>query len=167
MKTVIRILVLLTATMVSANSLAMDNTAENENMNKKIIVEGNNRFALELFAKLQGTKGNLFFSPYSISTALAMTHAGARNQTESQMTEVLHFPVSANLKTDSSSKSLPERQQFALEFGKIIKDLNNRGRKGNYYTLTVANALWGQKDYGFLQEFIKLMVKLKPLEVGY
>jgi serpin B len=142
--------------MVSANSLAMDNTAEKENMNKKIIVERNNRFALELFAKLQSTKGNLFFSPYSISTALAMTHAGARGETESQMAETLHFPVSANPRTDSSSKSLPERQQFALEFGKIIKDLNNRGRKGSY-TLTVANALWGQKDYGFLQEFIKLI----------
>jgi serpin B len=142
--------------MVSANSLAMDNTAEKENMNKKIIVDGNNKFALELFAKLQSTKGNLFFSPYSISTALAMAHAGARNETESQITEMLHFPVSANRRTESASKLLLDRQQFALTFGNIIKDLNNRGRKGNY-TLTVANALWGQKDYGFLKEFLELI----------
>ena len=156
MKAIKRILVLSAAIMVSANSLAMDNQTMEENTNKKIIVDGNNKFALELFAKLQSTKGNLFFSPYSISTALAMAHAGARNETESQMAGVLHFPVSVNLRTDSSSKSLPDRQQFASSFGKIIQDLNNRGQKGGY-TLNVANALWGQKDYGFLQEFLKLI----------
>jgi len=156
MKVFKRILVLLAAIIFSANLSAMDNAAEKENMDKKIIVDGNNEFALDLFAKLQSTKGNLFFSPYSISTALAMTYAGARNQTESQMAEVLHFPVSANRRMDSSSKSLPDRQQFPKEFGKIIKDLNNRGQKGAY-TLTVANALWGQKDYGFLEEFLELI----------
>jgi len=76
MKTIKHILVLAMLIMVSANSLAMDNPIAKENMNKKIIVDGNNKFALELFTKLQSTKGNLFFSPYSISTALAMAHAG-------------------------------------------------------------------------------------------
>jgi serpin B len=136
----------------------MDNTAEKENMSTKIIVEGNNEFALELFAKLQSAKGNLFFSPYSISTALAMTFAGARGQTETQMAEVLHFPVSANQRMDSTSKSLLNRQQFALSFGSIIKDLNNKGQKGAY-TLTIANALWGQKGYGFLEQFQELIEK--------
>ena len=156
MKAIKRIFVLSAAIIVSANLSAMDKPAEKDKMNKKIIVDGNNKFALELFAKLQSTKGNLFFSPYSISTALAMTHAGARNQTESQMAEVLHFPVAVNRTTDASSKSLLDRQQFAAEFGKIIIDLNKRGQKGAY-TLTVANALWGQKDYGFLEEFLKLI----------
>ena len=156
MKAIKLILVLSAAIMVSANSLAMDNQTAKENMNKNIIVEGNNKFALELFAKLQSTKGNLFFSPYSISTALAMAHAGARNETESQMAGVLHFPVSVNRRTDSSPKSLPDRQQFASSFGNIIKDMNNRGEKGGY-DLTVANALWGQKNYGFLEEFLKLI----------
>jgi len=156
MKAIKRILVLLAAIMVSANSLAMDNQMAKENMNKKIIVEGNNKFALELFAKLQSTKGNLFFSPYSISTALAMAHAGARNETESKMAGVLHFPVSVHRRTDSSPKSLLDREQFASSFGNIIKDLNNRGQKGGY-TSTVANALWGQKDYGFLEDFLELI----------
>ena len=156
MKAIKRILVLLAAITVSAHSLAMDNPMAKENMNKKIIVDGNNKFALELFAKLQSTKGNLFFSPYSISTALAMAHAGACNETESQMAGVLHFPVSVNRRTESSSQSSLDRQQFASSFGNIIKDLNNRGRKGGY-TLTVANALWGQKDYGFLQKFLELI----------
>ncbi len=156
MKAINHISVLAVLIMVSANSLSMDNPKTKENMNKKIIVEGNNKFALELFAKLQIAKGNLFFSPYSISTALAMVHAGARNETESQMAGVLHFPVSADRRTDSSSRPLSDRQQFASSFGNIIKDLNNRGQKGSY-TLTVANALWGQKDYGFLEEFLELI----------
>jgi len=156
MKTVKKILVLTAVIIVSAEPSVKVNAAEKENMDRRIIVEGNNKFALELFAKLQSTKGNLFFSPYSISTALAMAHAGARNQTESQMAEVLHFPVNVNQSTDSSSKSLPDRQQFASTFGNIIKDLNKKGQKGAY-TLTVANALWGQKGYGFLEEFLKLI----------
>ena len=156
MKATIRIITLLAAIMFSATSIALDNRTVKENMNNKMIVDGNNKFALELFAKLQSTKGNLFFSPYSISTALAMAHAGARNETESQMAGVLHFPVSVNRKTDSSSKSSPDRQQFPLAFGKIIQDLNNRGHKGGY-TLTVANALWGQKNYGFREEFLGLI----------
>jgi len=156
MKAIKRILFLSAVIMVSTNSLAMDNPMAKENMNKNIIVKGNNKFALEIFAKLQSTKGNLFFSPYSISTALAMVHAGARNETESQMARVLHFPVSVDQITDSTSKSLPDRQQFASSFGNIIKDLNNRSQKGGY-TLNVANALWGQKDYGFLEKFLELI----------
>ena len=55
------------------------------------LVEGNTTFALELYSQLKTNPGNLFFSPYSISTALAMTYAGARGETEKQMGQVLHF----------------------------------------------------------------------------
>ncbi|MHC4508577.1 MAG: serpin family protein, partial [Planctomycetota bacterium] len=88
-------------------------------------------------------------------TALAMTHAGARGQTASQMAQVLHFPTEAN-ETSESAPVVLDRRQFASAFGEIIKDLNNRGEKGGY-TLTVANALWGQKEYGFLKEFLELI----------
>jgi len=129
---------------------------------ERIIVQGNNKFALELYAKLRAREGNLFFSPYSISTALAMTYAGARGQTESQMAEVLHFPTVTKLVAEPKGglMALPgwERKQFHSAFGRIIKDLNNRGEKGGY-ELTVANALWGQKGYGFLKTFLKLTEK--------
>jgi serpin B len=42
------------------------------------LVEANTAFALDLFGQLNEDSGNLFFSPYSISTALALTYAGAR-----------------------------------------------------------------------------------------
>jgi len=125
-------------------------------MYEQTVVEGNNEFALVLFAQLQGQEGNLFFSPYSISTALAMAYAGARSETEIQMAKALHFPVITNPDKETSSSVVPDRQQFASAFGRIIKDLNNRGEKGSY-ELTVANALWGQQDYGFLTEYLELI----------
>ncbi|HVV73828.1 MAG TPA: serpin family protein, partial [Verrucomicrobiae bacterium] len=55
------------------------------------LVAGNTRFALDLYGQLAGTPGNLFFSPYSISTCLAMLYAGAGGRTEQQMSDVLGF----------------------------------------------------------------------------
>ena len=57
------------------------------------LVKGNTRFALDLYAKLRAHKGNLFFSPYSISTALAMTYTGARDQTAKEMADTLHLDL--------------------------------------------------------------------------
>jgi serine protease inhibitor len=111
--------------------------------NQQTVVAGNNKFALELYGKLENQQGNLFLSPYSISTALAMTCAGAKGQTEKQMAEALCFaPV--------------QNGQFHKTFGEIIKQLNASGEKGGY-ELVVANALWGQKDYKFLPEFLTLV----------
>src|SRR5271154_4221537 len=57
----------------------------------------NNAFALDLYGKLaSGNQDNLFFSPSSIETALAMTYAGARGDTATQMAAVLHLPVASD-----------------------------------------------------------------------
>src|SRR5712664_2781100 len=55
------------------------------------VVDGNTAFALDLLGQLKSTRGNIFYSPYSISTCLAMTYAGARGDTEEQMSRVLHL----------------------------------------------------------------------------
>ena len=123
---------------------------------EKSVVEGNNKFALELYAKLSGKEGNLFFSPYSISTALAMACAGARGSTEMQMARVMHYPVILSPGDESSSTIIPDREKFAGAFGKIIKDLNSRGEKGAY-ELRVANALWGQEGYEIVSDFIRVV----------
>ena len=128
---------------------------------QEVVVEGNNKFAFELYTKLQTQDGNLFFSPYSISTALAMTYAGARGETKKQMAQVLHFPTvpkenECPAKKSISIKQLLEQSEFHREFGEIIKGLNARGEQGKY-ELSVANALWGQAGYGFLKEFLELL----------
>jgi len=125
-----------------------------EKVHARIVAKRNNEFALELYAKLRQREGNLFFSPYSISTALAMTYAGARGQTDTQMAKVLHFPTVPS--ETVLVKNTFARTRFHSAFGTIVKDLNTRGEKGGY-ELTVANALWGQKGYGFLEEFLQLV----------
>src|SRR4051812_37884117 len=58
----------------------------------KAVVDGNTGFACDLYGKLRAREGNLFFSPFSVSTALAMTSAGARGDTLKGMTRALHLP---------------------------------------------------------------------------
>jgi serpin B len=104
-------------------------------------VRGNNAFAVELYRRLSEAKGNLFFSPESVSISLAMTYAGARGETARQMAETLHF-------------TLPQaRLQPAM--AALLRTLNAVG-KGNYQ-LSLANALWVQKDYALLPTFSKLV----------
>jgi len=116
-------------------------------ISEESVVQGNNRFALKLYQKLRAENEdeNMFFSPYSISTALAMTYAGAKGETEKQMASVLCFPT----------ESTPSKGDFHRSFGSVINGLNTRGKKGAY-ELTVANALWGQKGYSFLKGFLEL-----------
>ena len=63
-------------------------------MELKTLAQGNNAFAFSLYRALASERGNLFYSPYSISLALAMTYGGARGETESQMADTLQFLLS-------------------------------------------------------------------------
>jgi len=108
---------------------------------KAAVVKGDNQFALELYAKLREQEGNLFFSPYSISTALAMTYAGARNKTAEEMAKTLHFTL--------------DNERLHPAFAAVMKDLNGDGKE-RPFQLLAANALWAQKDYAFRDDFLKL-----------
>jgi len=108
---------------------------------QQALAESNNRFAFSLYARLKDSKGNLFLSPYSISTALTMTYAGARGETAAQMARTLELKLE------------PDRLHPAVFH--LIEAVNTGGRKGGY-ELSVANALWGQKGHGFLPEFLEL-----------
>lgn len=121
------------------------------------VVDGNYRFALALYEKLRTGDGNLFFSPYSVSTALAMTYAGARGETERQMAETMWYPTSTEVLEKLGVAGKPmTAEEFAGAFGQIIRDLNARGGT-DAYELRVANALWGQKDFAFLDAFARLV----------
>jgi serine protease inhibitor len=104
------------------------------------VVEGDNAFAVALYGQLRNQSGNLFFSPESISTALAMAYAGARGGTASEMATTLHF-------------TLPPRQLHPA-MGVLLHDLNAT-HEG--YQLSIANALWAQRGYNFLSEFLQLL----------
>jgi serpin B len=104
-------------------------------------VRGNTAFALDLYGRLRGREGNLFLSPESISTALAMTYAGARGRTAEEMAATLHFTLS------------PERLHPAM--AALLRDLGGRTGQGGY-SLSLANALWAQRGHPFLPEFLRL-----------
>jgi serpin B len=122
---------------------AVDTNSTTDGNDIKEAVAGNSDFAFDLYGKLKNNEpnGNLFFSPYSISTALAMTYAGARGNTEKQMAATLHFTL--------PNKSL--HSAFGTLQKQLIQDKKSRG-----YQLFLANALWGQKGEPVLKEFLDL-----------
>jgi serpin B len=103
------------------------------------LVNSNTTFALDLYRALRKEDGNLFFSPYSISTALAMTYAGACGETEVQIKETLCF-------------TLPQGVLHPA-FRGLDTDLTRRTSDIEGVQLSIANALWGQIGYPFLLDF--------------
>jgi serpin B len=90
------------------------------------LVASNTAFALNLYQQLATNSGNLFFSPYSISTCLAMTYAGARGDTAAQMSQVLGFGTN--------------QPQFASTFGQLQSELR-ADQQTNGIELNLANAV--------------------------
>jgi serpin B len=138
------ILPFLAGTLFLLASVSVLLSANAEKSKSEALVEGNTAFALDIYQRLKDTKGSIFFSPYSISTALAMTYAGARENTAAQMADVLHFA--------STQKELHPT------FGKLETWLNGIQEKGDVQ-LNVANSLWPQKGYSFLKEYLTLTKK--------
>lgn len=112
------------------------------------LVTDNTTFALSLYQVLREEQGNLLFSPLSISTALAMTYAGARNTTETQMGTTLHFDLS--------------QSRLHAAFNALDLALNSRGEggpgsEGEGFRLNIVNATWGQEDFPFIPEFLDVL----------
>jgi len=103
----------------------------------KNVVDANNQFALDYYSKLKSKdSGNIFFSPFSISSAFVMTYEGAKGQTADEMRSVFYFPEDSNLRR--------------TEYTSIFDEINKGDKK---YKLSSANALWGQQDYQFSKDF--------------
>jgi serpin B len=112
------------------------------------LADGNAAFAFDLYHTLRGEGGNLFFSPYSISTALAMTYAGSAGETASQMAATLHFTLPA--------ESLhPALNAYALD----LQARAEQATEGTPFELSIANSLWGQQGFPFLPEFLDLLAE--------
>ncbi|XP_019640738.1 PREDICTED: leukocyte elastase inhibitor-like isoform X2 [Branchiostoma belcheri] len=102
----------------------------------------NTEFALSLYRQLCGDGGNVFFSPYSISVALAMTSLGARGSTEAAMKGTLCYKDMSNDVLHSTFSTL-HQQLYASD----------------KYTLQTANRLYGEQTYSFLQDFLNATKK--------
>jgi serpin B len=114
------------------------------------LTDGNGVFAFNLYKSVSQEEGNLFYSPYSISAALAMTYAGARGDTEKQMADTLQFYLS--------------QSQLHPAFNSLDQELASRGegakgKDGEGFRLNIVNAIWGQKDYAFLVSFLDTLAE--------
>jgi serpin B len=112
------------------------------------LVRGNTVFALDLYQHVRTGEGNLFYSPYSISAALAMTYAGARGQTEAEMKNTLQF--------------LLPQSRLHPAFDRLEITLASRGqttpaKDGKGFRLNVVNAIWGQRDFRFQPDFLDIL----------
>lgn len=135
MKTVKSILIIVTSIFV------LGNTAVSQGV--KDVVKGNNEFTFDLYDQINDKEENLFFSPYSVSSALAMTYNGAEGKTKNEMSDVLNFNKDINALSENYSA------------------LNDHitGLSSKKIQLNIANAIWGQQDYGFRKAFLELNKK--------
>jgi len=116
----------------------------------KELAAGNSAFAMDLYQVLQeGGSENLFFSPYSISLALAMTYGGARGETAQEMAGTLHF-------------SIPDESVHA-GFNALDLELASRNNEGDEmmpgFKLNIANSTWAQYDRPFEQAYLDLLAE--------
>ncbi|MBU1910144.1 MAG: serpin family protein, partial [Verrucomicrobia bacterium] len=108
------------------------------------LARDNSSFALDLYRSLAATEGNAFFSPYSISTALAMTYAGARGNTEKEMAATLRFSLG--------------QENLHPAFAELEKQLT-KVQQGGGVRWMAANSLWPQDGYPFLPKYLELLKK--------
>ncbi len=109
--------------------------------NPQEITNGNNKFAFKLYSEVRNNKDqNLFYSPFSISTALAMVYAGARNETALQISQTMDFPQNEN---------------FHSDYKQLLNAINNG--TDNKIVLNIANGLWAQKKFKFLDSYFGIV----------
>jgi serpin B len=137
---------------VAKSDLARDAKAELDGAKREKFASDSRAFALALYHELAKQPGNLFFSPYSISTALAMTYAGAKGTTEEEMASALHF-------------SLPQSELHGafnateLELARRKDQLGSRVESADGFELRLVNQAWGHEGYAFLDSYLDVLAR--------
>ncbi len=129
----------------AASDKTRDGSPDVSGDNLDTLVDGNTQFACDLYQELKSKDGNIFFSPFSISQALAMTWIGARGNTETQIADTMHFTLSQN--------------QLHPAFNKLDLELQSRGegasgKDSEPFRLNIANSTWGQDGWPWLAPFL-------------
>ena len=114
------------------------------------LINGSSAFALDLYQILRARNDNLLYSPYSISAALAMTYAGARGETEQEMADALSFLL-------SQEKLHPAFNALDLRLAEQDEPVGEE--EGEVFQLSIANAVWGEKDHEFLAPFLDTLAE--------
>jgi serpin B len=115
------------------------------------VVHGSGQFAMDLYQQLSSGQGSFFFSPFSISTSLAMAYAGSAGRTQAQMAQALHFPL--------------VQEQLHPAFSYLDAAVGQAAEEGGVQ-LRVANSLWPQKGQKLLKEFTTLLRKAYGVRIN-
>ncbi len=126
----------------SATSLPVNELTE--------LVDGNTMFAFDLYRQVIGNSENVFFSPYSVSMALAMTYAGAREETAKEMAGAMQFYL--------PQASLHPAFNY-LDRQLAMRGEGAQGKDGEGFRLNVVNAIWGQRDHRFESGFLDMLAR--------
>lgn len=116
------------------------------------LTEDNAEFAYDLYDEIkQSESGNFFYSPHSISSALAMTYAGAEGTSESEMKSALEF-------TQPEADLHPAFNRLDLTLEQRANQSGN-SKSGSPFDLNIANSIWGQRGFDFKQPFLDTLAK--------
>jgi serpin B len=121
-----------------------------ENADLTTLIDGNTAFTLDLYQELKREEGNIFYSPYSLSVALAMTYTGARGETEQQMAEALSFYL-------SQGRLHPAFNYLDQELASRGEGAQGKDEEG--FRLNIVNDIWGQRDFTFLSDFLDTLAE--------
>ncbi|XP_057556432.1 serpin B3-like [Hippopotamus amphibius kiboko] len=110
-------------------------------------------FAVDLFQQIRQSKEeNIFYSPFSITSALAMTSLGAQGQTASEIEKVLHFNgITGSTRGGATNDPVEKSGNVHHQFQNLLTELK---KPTDAYELKVANRLYAEKEFPFLQEYI-------------
>ncbi len=101
------------------------------------LVNASNHFAFDVYSKMDESEvSNLFYSPFSIFSTMAMIYEGSNGETADEMKSVFYFPESSVLRSN---------------YAAIFNDLTQRNK---YYEVRIGNGLWVQNDFPLLDDYI-------------
>ncbi|MBD3196480.1 MAG: hypothetical protein GF317_15580 [Candidatus Lokiarchaeota archaeon] len=103
---------------------------------KRSITHSINKFTIDLYSQLKESEENLFFSPFSIYSALTMIYIGAKNETKDELDKLLHLTIS--------------QRRIPLEINKLVNTLRNNKN----VEVRIANSIWVDQFYELLESFI-------------
>ena len=132
------------------SSLPRTTNPQVSDTDRAIQTSGDTAFAFNCYRQLALEQGNVFYSPLSVSLALAMTWAGARTTTEQEMADALQY-------------RLPQERLHPF-FNALDAELNSRGqgakgKDGQGFRLRVVSSLWGQDNHTFLSPFLDVLAQ--------
>jgi len=161
-----------TTTGVRSDDATTEESPDSPDSPAERVAAGNTAFAFDLLNRLSeaSPNENLFWSPYSVSVALAMTYAGAGGETRREMRETLHFPqegvhqgfrrlrdhfaqYEASETTGASGASETPETTDQNESGGA-EETTAEYREPQPFRLAGANALWGQEGFPFAEALL-------------